>query len=289
MASILCVEDEADLREDIVEELEDSGYKVFEASNGREGLEMILKHNPDMVLSDITMPEMNGHEMLTELRKNHPKYSQMPLIFLSALSDRNEVIAGVNLGADDYLVKPIDYVMLLTKIEATFRQIQRITESKNAEMVRLYKSLTSDSKINATPEAPPEPVTPKIRLTLGGVNIAVIGSVETDIRLFSGMLQRNHSALKIFTNEDCYFDELEQLGNHFLLLWKFDLDRQRDFLKRNSTVKPKSIIARLGPRSSKGITGKLQSSVIENAIALPVTAHELTQALESWIEKKIID
>lgn len=295
MASILCVEDEADLREDIVEELEDSGYKVFQASNGREGLEMILKHGPDMVLSDITMPEMNGHEMLVELRKNHPAHSDVPLVFLSALSDRNEVIDGIKLGADDYLVKPIDYPILLAKVEATLRQKERYNKHKNAEMVRLYKSLTSENEAKAAPVVAPEKVanatsaqpSAKVRLSLDAINIAVIGDLDTEIRLFGGMLRRNRSTLNIFTIEDAYFERLDELGNHAVFLWKFDLDRQREFLKKSSTYKPKSIIARLVPRSSKGMAGKRQSSVIDKAIALPVTAPVLIQALSIWIEQKI--
>ena len=61
MAKIVCVEDESDIREDIVETLEDAGYEVLQAENGRKGLEVILETEPDLILSDITMPDMNGH------------------------------------------------------------------------------------------------------------------------------------------------------------------------------------------------------------------------------------
>ena len=87
---ILCVEDEADIRSDIVEELRDAGYETVEAANGREGLEAIEKRIPDLVLCDITMPQMNGYEMLAALRAKEPKYADLPFVFLSALADRKD-------------------------------------------------------------------------------------------------------------------------------------------------------------------------------------------------------
>ncbi|MHA1522816.1 MAG: response regulator transcription factor [Alphaproteobacteria bacterium] len=296
MTSILCIEDEADLREDIVEELEDHGYKVFEAANGREGLEMIFKYTPDMVLSDITMPEMNGHEMLVELRKNHPKYAQMPLIFLSALSDRNEVISGVSLGADDYLVKPIDYAMMIAKVDATIRQMDRFKNRKNAEMVRLYKSLTSEKHPDASPapadksgvgetaEATPKPPTPIIQLPLENIAMVAIATIETDIQMFGGMLLRNYSPLKLFATEDEYFEAAGDLKSHIVHLWKFDLVRQCEFLERNSEINPSNVIVRLAPRSPQETAFEAQPSPIEKTISLPVTAREMRQILTGWIE-----
>ena len=98
MTTILCIEDEAGLREDIVEELEDAGYTVEQASDGRTGLEMILKHKPDLVISDITMPNMDGHELLTEVREKHDQMAEMPFIFLSALADRAHIQEGSETG-----------------------------------------------------------------------------------------------------------------------------------------------------------------------------------------------
>ena len=95
MPKILCVEDEEDLRQDIVEELEDAGYEVIEASNGQEALDMILNQGPDMVVSDITMPVMDGYQLVKTLREDHPKFAEMPFIFLSALADREHILEGM--------------------------------------------------------------------------------------------------------------------------------------------------------------------------------------------------
>ena len=126
MTTILCIEDEAILREDIAEVLEDAGYDVLQARDGREGLEMIRKHKPNLVLCDIIMPRMTGYELLKELREKYLQFTEMPFIFLSALADRELVLAGLEDGADAYVTKPIDLEMMLATVQASLRQIERI-------------------------------------------------------------------------------------------------------------------------------------------------------------------
>lgn len=139
---ILCVEDEADIRGDITEELRDTGYETVEAANGREGLQAIAEHKPDLVLCDITMPEMNGYELLTALREKHPEFGDLPFVFLSALADRKDIIAGRQLGADDYVTKPVDFEMLLATVESRLRQVARMQARKQRHLIKLYRVLT---------------------------------------------------------------------------------------------------------------------------------------------------
>ena len=138
-ARIAVIEDEADIRDLIVEELEDEGYEVATAGNGREGLAMIQRFKPHLVLSDITMPVLDGYGMLEELRglKN---FSSTPIVFLSALADRRHIIQGKKLGVDDYVTKPIDFEYLLATIEARLREVERMTKEKEEQMVKLYNS-----------------------------------------------------------------------------------------------------------------------------------------------------
>jgi DNA-binding response OmpR family regulator len=141
--TIVCIEDEADLREAIAEELEDAGYRVVQAANGRDGLQAILDHHPDLVISDIMMPEMSGYEVLRairmqELSEKYPLFAEMPFIFLSALSDRENVIEGIRLGADDYLPKPVDFDMLHARIRARLRQIRKIQSKKAEDLKHLF-------------------------------------------------------------------------------------------------------------------------------------------------------
>lgn len=125
-ATILCVEDEVLLREDIVEELEDEGYSVLQATDGHEALKVILERKPDLVVCDITMPRKNGYELLKEVRGNYESFAEMPFIFLSALADKEHVIAGLRLGADNYLTKPVDFDLLRAKVRASLRQVNRL-------------------------------------------------------------------------------------------------------------------------------------------------------------------
>jgi DNA-binding response OmpR family regulator len=124
MITVLCVEDERDVRELIVEELQDAGLRVIQAENGKEGLDVILTQRPDIVISDITMPEMDGIAMLGELQINHPQLANMPFVFLTALSDREKMIEGLGAGAESYLTKPIDFDVLMAKINGLVVRIE---------------------------------------------------------------------------------------------------------------------------------------------------------------------
>lgn len=127
---ILCIEDEAQLRRDIREELIEAGYEVVEAGNGNEALAALKQMQPDLVLCDISMPGLDGYGVLEALQRKEHEYAETPFIFLSALADPRHIVDGKRLGADDYLVKPIDYDLLLATIEARLRQIGRIRSAR---------------------------------------------------------------------------------------------------------------------------------------------------------------
>ncbi len=118
MATILCVEDEPQLRQLIAVELEDAGYDIVEAADGREAIDRILEKKPDLILSDVTMPQLNGYAMLETLWAEHPEYADVPFVLLSALVDREATIGGVELTDENYLTKPIDFDMLLDRVAA---------------------------------------------------------------------------------------------------------------------------------------------------------------------------
>jgi DNA-binding NarL/FixJ family response regulator len=122
---ILCIEDDRETALLIAEELVDRGYEVTVEHDGREGLAAILRIMPDLVLSDISMPAMSGFELLERLIALAPRFSKMPFIFLTALTDRDNELKGRKLGADDYVTKPIDFDMLATIIEARLAGIAR--------------------------------------------------------------------------------------------------------------------------------------------------------------------
>jgi len=122
---ILCIEDDRETAALIAEELVDRGYDVTVARDGREGLAAILRIMPDLVLSDISMPAMSGFELLESLVALAPRFSKMPFVFLTALTDRDNELKGRQLGADDYVTKPIDFELLATIITARLAGVAR--------------------------------------------------------------------------------------------------------------------------------------------------------------------
>jgi DNA-binding NarL/FixJ family response regulator len=122
---ILCIEDDRETAALIAEELVDRGYDVTLAHDGRDGLAAILRIMPDLVLSDVSMPAMSGFELLESLIALAPRFSKMPFVFLTALTDRDNELKGRQLGADDYVTKPIDFDLLATIITARLAGVAR--------------------------------------------------------------------------------------------------------------------------------------------------------------------
>ena len=124
---ILCVEDEIDIRSNIADILRDEGYEVFEAENGYHGYEIFIQEKPDLIISDIMMPELDGYGLLKLVRDTSSvKNSAVPFIFLTALGQKDNVIKGVNLSANDYLIKPIDFDLLIAKVKEKAENSQRV-------------------------------------------------------------------------------------------------------------------------------------------------------------------
>lgn len=115
MEQVLLVEDVQGIREALKELLEIAGYDVKTAKNGNEGLKAILKYNPSVVICDVYMPELDGFEMLAEM-KNYPV--SPVFIFLTARVEKQAVIKGMQLGANAYINKPFDHMDLLNTIES---------------------------------------------------------------------------------------------------------------------------------------------------------------------------
>ncbi len=119
---ILIADDEPDILEIIQFNLQAEGYEVATAKNGDEAIDMAKKHQPDLIILDIMMPGKNGIEVCKFLR-TQPKFNHTLIVFLSALSDENTEVRGLETGADDYLTKPISPKILLSKVNALFRRL----------------------------------------------------------------------------------------------------------------------------------------------------------------------
>ncbi|MFY8105338.1 MAG: response regulator transcription factor [Elstera sp.] len=108
---LLCIEDDPDTRALLVEELEEAGYEVRAAADGADGLTEALSFRPDLILCDVMLPRLSGFDLLEKFGTLVPNVP--PFIFLTALTDRENVLRGRRLGADDYVTKPIDFDILL--------------------------------------------------------------------------------------------------------------------------------------------------------------------------------
>lgn len=138
---ILVIEDDASLREFMIKYfLEKQGFIVVTAENGLVGLEKARRELPDLIISDIMMPQMNGYEVLRELQRE-PHTAEIPFIFLTAMSNRSDVRDGMNLGADDFLIKPFMSHELLAAINKRFDKKKRLEKRANERLDRFRKDI----------------------------------------------------------------------------------------------------------------------------------------------------
>lgn len=126
MVKILLIEDEAPVREMLVDELTVQGHSVVEAVNGEEGLKKFLEVEPDIVLCDRAMPGMSGYDLLSRIRGAHPQYDDVPFVFLTALTDPRDKAAVDHLKPSAYIEKPVDFAMLAAKVNTLTAGRQKI-------------------------------------------------------------------------------------------------------------------------------------------------------------------
>lgn len=118
MTKVLIVDDDAHIREVIEFALTKHGYKVIEASNGKLALELFDIEQPDLVLLDIMMPELDGIAVCQRIRAN----SNTPIIFVSAMDDDADIVLGLEIGGDDYVAKPFSVRQIVARIKAVLRR-----------------------------------------------------------------------------------------------------------------------------------------------------------------------
>jgi len=127
MKKILLIEDNDDIRNNTVEILELSNYKVIEAANGKIGLEKALEHKADLIICDIMMPILDGYGVLHAVQKND-SIKNTPFIFLTAKADRGDFRHGMELGADDYITKPFTATELLSAVDSRLKKMDSLKE-----------------------------------------------------------------------------------------------------------------------------------------------------------------
>jgi DNA-binding response OmpR family regulator len=121
MPKILVIEDEPEMRRNLLTILKLEQFEALGAENGRSGLELARRDKPDLILCDVMMPELDGYGVLERLRADTATVTT-PFIFLTAKGEKPDIRAGMNLGADDYLIKPVGKSDLLSAISARLRR-----------------------------------------------------------------------------------------------------------------------------------------------------------------------
>lgn len=136
--TILIIDDEEDFRSMVGQICKEVGYDVLQAENGMDGLELARAKLPDLVVCDITMPKLDGRGLIKVLREN-PETANIPFIFLTGLTDLSDLRTGMQLGADDYLTKPVDADQLLKAIEVRLKKMEDIEHQldRRLEEIRL--------------------------------------------------------------------------------------------------------------------------------------------------------
>lgn len=126
MTTIICIDDDHAHAKKISDALTQVGHQVLVSNTAREGLSMILKHSPNLVLYNIANHNEDRHLILSSVRDKYPLLAETPFIFLSAHSDDTQILSDLKAGADTYLTKPINLQLLLATVQACLRQVKRI-------------------------------------------------------------------------------------------------------------------------------------------------------------------
>ena len=149
MKKILVIEDEPEMRRNITALLRYHEYQPIEADNGRTGVSLARRERPDLVLCDVMMPELDGHGVLQALQKD-AELALIPFIFLTAKGEKDDLRSGMNLGADDYLTKPVANADLVRAIETRLR---RAEQQSKREFVPDFSSTEPLLKLGLTSRA----------------------------------------------------------------------------------------------------------------------------------------
>jgi len=144
---VLIAEDDANIRAGLAEILAREGYHVVEAGNGNEALERFENERPDFICLDIMMPDLNGYDVCREIRK---KNATVPIVFISAKSEEVDKVLGLELGADDYILKPFGVREVLARIRAiTRRCLAQAPTGKSATRFQMHDLEVSPVELRA--------------------------------------------------------------------------------------------------------------------------------------------
>ena len=157
MSAILICDDERDIVSALKIYLAGEGYDIFTASNGREALDIVQKENISLVLLDVMMPVMDGISALAELRR----FSNIPVIMLTAKGEDSDKVIGLSVGADDYITKPFSPIELIARVKSQLRRYERLGGAvQKSGLLRVGGIELDDEQKSVTVDGEPVRLTP---------------------------------------------------------------------------------------------------------------------------------
>lgn len=196
---IAVIEDDRDINELITYNLQKEGFNIIRSLDGGQGLFLVQKEHPDLVLLDLMLPGMDGLEICQALKQNSAT-KDIPIIMITAKGEESDVVVGLQMGADDYIVKPFSIKVLMARVKAVFRRDRQVKTSSASQSVRDFGGIVIDL--------------PKHKITAKGENI-VLTAIEFAILEFL-----SRSPGRVFTR-DQILDNVWKEG-------KFIIDRAVD-------------------------------------------------------------
>ena len=148
MKTILLIEDNFEVRENIAEILELANYKVITAENGKVGVEKALQERPDLIICDIMMPVLDGYGVLHLINKNE-QLRHVPFIFLTAKAERTDFRKGMEMGADDYITKPFTDIEILNSIERRLRKVEMLKKEYAPDIMGIQELMKDSGREDA--------------------------------------------------------------------------------------------------------------------------------------------
>ena len=142
---ILIIEDEQNIVDILKFNLKKEGFETIEAYDGATGLELALTANPNLILLDVMLPQMDGYEVCRKIREEH---SQVPIIMLTAREEELDKVLGLELGADDYMTKPFSMRELTARVKANLRRVAPVNQDKSAQTQPGNLIVSGDLTIN---------------------------------------------------------------------------------------------------------------------------------------------
>lgn len=147
---LLLIDDDPNLILLVKDYLEFRGYEVLTAENGREGLQILEDHTPDMIICDVMMPEMDGYTFVEQVRQN-PRTDWIPILFLSAKGQSQDRVRGLNIGADVYMVKPFEPEELVAQVESSLKQANRLIKHNTTGGRESERQIQVPKNVELTP------------------------------------------------------------------------------------------------------------------------------------------